>query len=183
MRINKFIAKTGLASRRKSEEYIKNGLVFVNGKRLDNLSYQVKKDDEVKVNGEILKIQEKFYYKLNKPLGYISSNYDPHNKKDLNDLIEIEGRFFCAGRLDKDSHGLMLITNDGKITNKIIHPSKEIDKTYLVRVDKKLSKIQEEKFSKSLILSEKEITSNAKISLINENQIIYKVIIHQGYNR
>lgn len=183
MRINKFIAKTGLASRRKSEEYIKNGLVFVNGKRLDDLSYQVKKDDEVKVNGEILKIQEKFYYKLNKPLGYISSNYDPHNKKDLNDLIEIEGRFFCAGRLDKDSHGLMLITNDGKITNKIIHPSKEIDKTYLVRVDKKLSKIQEEKFSKSLILSEKEITSNAKISLINENQIIYKVIIHQGYNR
>lgn len=183
MRINKFIAKTGLASRRKSEEYIKNGLVFVNGKRLDDLSYQVKKDDEVKVNGEILKIQEKFYYKLNKPLGYISSNYDPYNKKDLNDLIEIEGRFFCAGRLDKDSHGLMLITNDGKITNKIIHPSKEIDKTYLVRVDKKLSKIQEEKFSKSLILSEKEITSNAKISLINENQIIYKVIIHQGYNR
>lgn len=183
MRINKFIAKTGLASRRKSEEYIKNGLVFVNGKRLDDLSYQVKKDDEVKVNGEILKIQEKFYYKLNKPLGYISSNYDPHNKKDLNDLIEIEGRFFCAGRLDKDSHGLMLITNDGKITNKIIHPSKEIDKTYLVIVDKKLSKIQEEKFSKSLILSEKEITSNAKISLINENQIIYKVIIHQGYNR
>lgn len=183
MRINKFIAKTGLASRRKSEEYIKNGLVFINGKRLDDLSYQVKKDDEVKVNGEILKIQEKFYYKLNKPLGYISSNYDPHNKKDLNDLIEIEGRFFCAGRLDKDSHGLMLITNDGKITNKIIHPSKEIDKTYLVRVDKKLSKIQEEKFSKSLILSEKEITSNAKISLINENQIIYKVIIHQGYNR
>lgn len=183
MRINKFIAKTGLASRRKSEEYIKNGLVFVNGKRLDDLSYQVKKDDEVRVNGEILKIQEKFYYKLNKPLGYISSNYDPHNKKDLNDLIKIEGRFFCAGRLDKDSHGLMLITNDGKITNKIIHPSKEIDKTYLVRVDKKLSKIQEEKFSKSLILSEKEITSNAKIFLINENQIIYKVIIHQGYNR
>ncbi|MDU5504820.1 MAG: pseudouridine synthase [Anaerococcus vaginalis] len=183
MRINKFIAKTGLASRRKSEEYIKNGLVFVNGKRLDDLSYQVKKDDEVKVNGEILKIQEKFYYKLNKPFGYISSNYDPHNKKDLNDLIKIDGRFFCAGRLDKDSHGLMLITNDGKITNKIIHPSKEIDKTYLVRVDKKLSKIQEEKFSKSLILSEKEITSNAKISLINENQIIYKVIIHQGYNR
>lgn len=183
MRINKFIAKTGLASRRKSEEYIKNGLVFVNGKRLDDLSYQVKKDDEVKVNGEILKIQEKFYYKLNKPFGYISSNYDPHNKKDLNDLIKIDGRFFCAGRLDKDSHGLMLITNDGKITNKIIHPSKEIDKTYLVRVDKKLSKIQEEKFSKSLILSEKEITSNAKISLINENQILYKVIIHQGYNR
>ncbi|MDU2830350.1 MAG: S4 domain-containing protein, partial [Anaerococcus sp.] len=182
MRINKFIAKTGLASRRKSEEYIKKGLVFVNGKKLEDLSYQVKDDDEVKVNGKILKIQEKFYYKLNKPLGYISSNYDPHNKKDLNELIKIDGRFFCAGRLDKDSHGLMLITNDGNITNKIIHPSKEINKTYLVRVDKILSKAQEEKFKNSIKLSENEITSKAKISLIDKNQILYKVIIHQGYN-
>ena len=183
MRINKFIAKTGLASRRKSEEYIKNGLVFVNGKKLEDLSYQVKDDDEVKVNGKILKIQEKFYYKLNKPLGYISSNYDPHNKKDLNELIKIDGRFFCAGRLDKDSHGLMLITNDGNITNKIIHPSKEINKTYLVRVDKILSKAQEEKFKNSIKLSENEITRKAKISLIDKNKILYEVIIHQGYNR
>lgn len=183
MRINKFIAKTGLASRRKSEEYIKNGLVFVNGKKLEDLSYQVKDGDEVKINGEILKIQEKFYYKLNKPLGYISSNYDPHNKKDLNELIKIDGRFFCAGRLDKDSHGLMLITNDGNITNKIIHPSKEINKTYLVKVDRILSKDQEEKFKKSIRLSKNEITSKAKISLIDKNQILYEVIIHQGFNR
>lgn len=183
MRINKFIAKTGLASRRKSEEYIKNGLVFVNGKKLEDLSYQVKDGDEVKINGEILKIQEKFYYKLNKPLGYISSNYDPHNKKDLNELIKIDGRFFCAGRLDKDSHGLMLITNDGNITNKIIHPSKEINKTYLVKVDRILSKDQEEKFKKSIRLSKNEVTSKAKISLIDKNQILYEVIIHQGYNR
>lgn len=183
MRINKFIAKTGLASRRKSEEYIKNGLVFVNGKKLEDLSYQVKDGDEVKINGEILKIQEKFYYKLNKPLGYISSNYDPHNKKDLNELIKIDGRFFCAGRLDKDSHGLMLITNDGNITNKIIHPSKEINKTYLVKVDRILSKDQEEKFKKSIRLSKNEITSKAKISLIDKNKILYEVIIHQGYNR
>lgn len=183
MRINKFIAKTGLASRRKSEEYIKNGLVFVNGKKLEDLSYQVKDGDEVKINGKILKIQEKFYYKLNKPLGYISSNYDPHNKKDLNELIKIDGRFFCAGRLDKDSHGLMLITNDGNITNKIIHPSKEINKTYLVKVDRILSKDQEEKFKKSIRLSKNEITSKAKISLIDKNKILYEVIIHQGYNR
>ena len=120
MRINKYIAKTGFASRRKSEEYIKNGKVYVNGNKLENLSYQVKKTDEVKIDGKILKIQKNFYYKLNKPLGYISSNYDPHNEKDLNKLLNIDERFFCAGRLDKDSHGLMIITNDGKITNKII---------------------------------------------------------------
>ncbi|MFR6221832.1 MAG: pseudouridine synthase, partial [Anaerococcus sp.] len=134
MRINKYIAKAGFASRRKSEEYIKNGKVYVNGNKLEDLSYQVKEEDEVKIDGKILKIQKNFYYKLNKPLGYISSNYDPHNEKDLNKLLNIDERFFCAGRLDKDSHGLMIITNDGKITNKIIHPSKKIDKIYIVKV-------------------------------------------------
>lgn len=177
------MAKAGLASRRKSEEYIKKGLVYINGKKLKALSYQVKDDDEVKVDGKILKSKDKFYYKLNKPIGYISSNYDPHNKKDLNDLIKIDDRFFCTGRLDKNSHGLMLITNDGEINNKLIHPSKEIDKVYLVKVDKELSQKQIEKFTKSIKLSDKEVTSNAKISLIDKEEIIYKVIIHQGYNR
>ena len=183
MRINKYIAKTGFASRRKSEEYIKNGKVFVNGNKLEDLSYQVKEEDEVKIDGKILKIQKNFYYKLNKPLGYISSNYDPHNEKDLNKLLNIDERFFCAGRLDKDSHGLMIITNDGKITNKIIHPSKKIDKIYIVKVDKKLTAYQEKIFMDGVKLSQKEITSDSKISLIDKEKITYKVTIHQGYNR
>lgn len=183
MRINKYIAKTGFASRRKSEEYIKNGKVFVNGNKLEDLSYQVKETDEVKIDGKILKIQKNFYYKLNKPLGYISSNYDPHNEKDLNKLLDIDERFFCAGRLDKDSHGLMIITNDGKITNKIIHPSKKIDKIYIVKVDKKLTAYQEKIFMDGVKLSQKEITSDTKISLIDKEKITYKVTIHQGYNR
>lgn len=183
MRINKYIAKSGLASRRKSEDFIKKGLVYINGKKLEDLSYQVKENDEVKVNGKVIDIKEKFYYKLNKPIGFISSNYDPHNKKDLNSLIKIDQRFFCAGRLDKDSHGLMLITNDGKITNKIIHPSKEIEKTYIVKVDKLLNKNEEDIFKNGIKLSEKEITSDAKISLINKKDKIYEVVIHQGFNR
>lgn len=183
MRINKYIAKTGFASRRKSEEYIKNGKVYVNGNKLEDLSYQVKEEDEVKIDGKILKIQKNFYYKLNKPLGYISSNYDPHNEKDLNKLLNIDERFFCAGRLDKDSHGLMIITNDGKITNKIIHPSKKIDKIYIVKVDKKLTAYQEKIFMDGVKLSQKEITSDSKISLIDKEKITYKVTIHQGYNR
>ncbi|MDU7143230.1 MAG: S4 domain-containing protein, partial [Anaerococcus vaginalis] len=154
MRINKYIAKTGFASRRKSEEYIKSGKVYVNGNKLEDLSYQVKETDEVKIDGKILKIQKNFYYKLNKPLGYISSNYDPHNEKDLNKLLNIDERFFCAGRLDKDSHGLMIITNDGKITNKIIHPSKKIDKIYIVKVDKKLTAYQEKNFMDGVKLSQ-----------------------------
>lgn len=183
MRINKYIAKAGLASRRKSEEYIKKGLVFVNGKKLEDLSYQVKEDDQVEVMGKLLEIKEKFYYKLNKPIGFISSNYDPHNKKDLNSLIKIDQRFFCAGRLDKDSHGLMLITNDGKITNKLIHPSKKIEKIYIVKVDKLLTKDDEALFRKGIKLSENEKTSDAKISLLDKKERTYQVVIHQGYNR
>lgn len=181
MRINKYIAKSGLASRRKAENYIKEGKVRVNGKLLKDLSYKVKKCDEVSVCGKILEIEDKFYYKLNKPIGFISSNYDPHNKKDLNDLINIDKRFFCAGRLDKDSHGLMLITNDGEITNKIIHPSREIKKVYIVKTDKAMKKDQMEQFSKSIKLSDTEKTSNAKIENIGKNT--YKVTIHQGFNR
>lgn len=183
MRINKYIAKSGLASRRKSEDFIKKGLVYINGKKLEDLSYQVKENDQVKVNGKVIEIKEKFYYKLNKPTGFISSNYDPHNKKDLNSLIKIDQRFFCAGRLDKDSHGLMLITNDGKITNKIIHPSKEIEKTYIVKVDKLLNKNEEYIFKNGIKLSEKEITSGANLNLLDKNRKIYEVIIHQGFNR
>ena len=181
MRINKYIAKSGLASRRKAENYIKEGKVRVNGKLLKDLSYKVKKCDEVSVCGKILEIEDKFYYKLNKPIGFISSNYDPHNKKDLNDLINIDKRFFCAGRLDKDSHGLMLITNDGEITNKIIHPSREIKKVYIVKTDKAMKKDQMEQFSKSIKLSDTEKTSNAKSENIGKNT--YKVTIHQGFNR
>lgn len=181
MRINKYIAKSGLASRRKAENYIKEGKVRVNGKLLKDLSYKVKKCDEVSVCGKILEIEDKFYYKLNKPIGFISSNYDPHNKKDLNVLINIDKRFFCAGRLDKDSHGLMLITNDGEITNKIIHPSREIKKVYIVKTDKAMEKDQMEQFSKSIKLSDTEKTSNAKIENIGKNT--YKVTIHQGFNR
>lgn len=181
MRINKFIAKAGLASRRKAEEYVKAGEVFVNGEKLNDLSYKVKEDDEVVVNGKKLQIKKKFYLKLNKPVGFISSNYDPYNKKDLNDLIDINERFFCAGRLDKDSHGLMLITNDGSITNKLIHPSKVIDKTYIVKVDKKLTNDELDKFKKPIKLSEKETTSDSSIEHLLNNT--YKVIIHQGFNR
>ena len=139
MRINKFIAQAGYASRRKADDLIKDGKVKVNGKVLNKMGYDVSEDDIVSIDGEILKLEEYFYYKLNKPVGYITSNFDPHNDKDLNDLIEIDERFFAAGRLDKDSHGLLIITNDGDFTNVLTHPSSGISKGYIVKVDKLLN--------------------------------------------
>lgn len=181
MRINKFIAQAGYASRRKADDLIKSGKVKVNGKVLHQMGYDISEDDIVSIEGEILKLEEFFYYKLNKPVGYITSNFDPHNDKDLNDLIEIDERFFAAGRLDKDSHGLLIITNDGDFTNVLTHPSSGISKGYIVKVDKLLNDKQIEKFKNGLDIGRGEITSDAIIRYIKNNT--YVVAIRQGYNR
>ena len=181
MRINKYIAKAGYSSRRKADDLIVKGNVKVNGKVLTKLGYDVSKDDVVSIGGQILSMEELFYYKLNKPIGYITSNFDPHNDKDLNNLIDIDQRFFAAGRLDKDSHGLLIITNDGDFTNCLSHPSFEVSKEYIVKVDKLLSDRQIEMFKNGLDIGNGEITSKANIRLISDS--IYQVIISEGLNR
>lgn len=181
MRINKFIAQAGYASRRKADDLIKSGKVKVNGKVLNQMGYDVSEDDIVSIGAEILKLEEYFYYKLNKPVGYITSNFDPHNNKDLNDLIEIDERFFAAGRLDKDSHGLLIITNDGDFTNSLVHPSSGISKEYIVKVDRLLNDDQINSFKTGLDIGNNQITSKAVIKFFGENT--YRVVIRQGYNR
>ncbi|WP_282930031.1 pseudouridine synthase [Anaerococcus sp. Marseille-Q7828] len=181
MRINKFIAKSGYSSRRKADELIKAGKVKVNGKVLTELGYQVSSSDVVSIGGEILKVEEYVYYKLNKPVGYITSNFDPHNDKDLNNLIDIDQRFFAAGRLDKDSHGLLIITNDGDFTSSLTHPSSGISKEYVVKVNRLLDQDQIREFETGLDIGNNEFTSDAKIKYIGANT--YRVLIRQGYNR
>ena len=181
MRINKFIAQAGYTSRRKADDLIAAEKVKVNGKILKEMGYNVKDYDIISIDGKILQLEEYFYYKLNKPVGYITSNYDPHNEKDLNNLIDIDERFFAAGRLDKDSHGLLIITNDGDFTNALIHPSSGISKEYIVKVDKILNDKQIEKFKSGLDIGNGEMTSDAAIRYIKNNT--YIVTIRQGYNR
>lgn len=181
MRINKFIAQAGYTSRRKADDLIAAEKVKVNGKILKEMGYNVMDDDIISIDGKILQLEEYFYYKLNKPVGYITSNYDPHNEKDLNNLIDIDERFFAAGRLDKDSHGLLIITNDGDFTNALIHPSSGISKEYIVKVDKLLNDKQIEKFKSGLDIGNGEMTSDAAIRYIKNNT--YIVTIRQGYNR
>lgn len=181
MRINKFIAKAGYSSRRKADELIEAGKVKVNGQVLTELGYQVGSSDVISIGGEILKLEEYFYYKLNKPVGYITSNFDPHNDKDLNNLLDLDQRFFAAGRLDKDSRGLLIITNDGDFTNSLTHPSSGISKEYVVKVDRLLDKDQIKEFETGLDIGNNEFTADAKIKYIGENT--YRVLIRQGYNR
>ena len=181
MRINKFIAKAGYCSRRKADELIEAGKVKVNGQVLTELGYQVDYSDVISIGGEILKLEEYFYYKLNKPVGYITSNFDPHNDKDLNNLLDLDQRCFAAGRLDKDSHGLLIITNDGDFANSLTHPSSGISKEYVVKVDRLLDKDQIKEFETGLDIGNNEFTADAKIKYIGENT--YRVLIKQGYNR
>uniref|UniRef100_UPI00288AAF65 pseudouridine synthase n=1 Tax=uncultured Anaerococcus sp. TaxID=293428 RepID=UPI00288AAF65 len=138
MRINKYIAQSGFTSRRKADELILMGKVKINGEVINEPGIKVEDNDIVEINGEILSIEKKFYIKLYKPIGFITSNFDPYNEKDLNDLVDIGKRFFAAGRLDKDSEGLLIITNDGDFTNNLIHPKFKLDKEYIVKIDKKL---------------------------------------------
>lgn len=181
MRINKYIAHSGYTSRRKADELIFKGKVKLNGQTIKEPGVQVHGNDVVEIDGKVLSIEKKFYIKLYKPIGFITSNFDPYNEKDLNDLVDIDKRFFAAGRLDKDSEGLLIITNDGEFTNNLIHPKFKLDKEYIVKVDSKLSKNQENEFENGLDIGNGEKTSDAKIEYLGNN--VYKVIIHQGYNR
>ncbi|WP_276885715.1 pseudouridine synthase [Anaerococcus lactolyticus] len=181
MRINKFIAHAGYTSRRKADELILKGKVKINDEVILEPGIDVCDDDRVEVEGKVLSIEKKFYIKLYKPVGFITSNFDPYNEKDLNDLVDIDKRFFAAGRLDKDSEGLLIITNDGEFTNNLIHPKYKLDKEYIVKVDKKLKDYQEKQFAQGLDIGNGEKTSDAKIEYLENN--IYRVIIHQGYNR
>lgn len=181
MRINKYIAHSGYTSRRKADDLIIKGKVKINGEIISEPGYKVVDGDRVEVDGEILSLEKKFYIKLYKPTGFITSNFDPFNEKDLNDLVKIDERFFAAGRLDKDSEGLLIITNDGDFTNNLIHPKFKLDKEYIVKIDKKLTKNQEISFEKGLDIGNGEKTSDAKLEYLGNNT--YRVIIHQGYNR
>lgn len=181
MRINKYIANTGYTSRRKADDLIKEGRVRVNDTLITEPGFKVNDNDEVTIDGQLLELEEKFYIKLYKPVGYITSNFDPYNKLDLNDLVDIDKRFYAAGRLDKDSEGLLIITNDGEFTNNIIHPKFKLDKEYIVDVDKTLSRKEENLFMQGLDIGNGEHTSDAYIKLIGNKK--YQVIIHQGYNR
>ncbi|MBM3254503.1 MAG: rRNA pseudouridine synthase, partial [Candidatus Omnitrophica bacterium] len=137
VRLHKFLADCGVASRRKSEELISQGIVFVNGKSVTKLGFLINPDtDEVRIKGQrITKKFSKTYLMINKPAGYITTAKDTHNRKTILDLIPpLKKRLFPVGRLDKDTIGLLLLTDDGELAFRITHPKFEVVKTYEVVV-------------------------------------------------
>ena len=135
MRINKYIAQGGYCSRRKADELIEKGKVKVNDKVMLTLGYDVKSTDKIEIEGKPLIHSENLvYFMLNKPKGIISSSSDEKGRKTAVDLIKTNERIFCVGRLDYNSEGLILLSNDGDLAYKLTHPKLEIPKTYVVKI-------------------------------------------------
>ncbi len=133
MRLQKFLSSAGISSRRKAQEIIEDGRVSVNGEVIREKSFKVDDNDEIALDGKKLKISPKYYVVLNKPAGYLCTHDDKFGRKTIYDLVKIgDARLFSAGRLDYDSSGLIILTNDGDFANRITHPSGNIIKEYLV---------------------------------------------------
>ena len=133
-RLQKVIAASGITSRRKAEELMLAGRVSVDGKVIRELGYKVTGKERIEVDGEILTKEEKVYFLLNKPRGVITSVSDDKNRKTVTDLIPTNKRIYPVGRLDYDTTGLLLLTNDGELTNKLTHPKGFVEKTYIAKV-------------------------------------------------
>lgn len=139
MRINRYLARAGIASRRMSEDLIRDGRVTINGEVNTDLSTRVGKGDVVEFDGRRVElVEEHSYLVLNKPTGYVTTMSDPHNRKTTADLIPLEKYegIFSVGRLDLDTTGVLIFTSDGELGHKLLHPSFEVTKTYIARLDK-----------------------------------------------
>ena len=189
MRINKYIALCGVASRRKAEELILAGRVTVNDEVMTELSYKVdEENDIVKVDDKLIKEENKLVYiLLNKPEGYITTVKDQFDRPSILDLVsDIKERVYPIGRLDYETSGLLLLTNDGDLTYKLTHPKHEVDKTYVARVKGKLTKEEIERFKTGLKI-EDYTTAPAKLKVIKYDEqrdsSLLEIKIHEGKNR
>ena len=189
MRIAKFLAAAGVASRRKSEDLILEGAVKVNGKYVepDQLGMQVEPErDVVTVRGKRVTLgQEKIYLMLNKPLGCVSTCHDDRGRMTVLDCIKgVDARIFPVGRLDFTTEGLLLLTNDGELANKLTHPSHEVSKRYFCVVDSALSPDDVDKLQKGVFIEGgKTAPAKVKITKVVEGRTELTISIHEGRNR
>ena len=185
MRINQYIAAAGITSRRKADEMIEEGRVRVNGAVLTTQGYHVQEGDLVEVDGvRIVPEQKKVYYLLNKPAGYVTSTEDKEGRPVVTELVPDGIRVFPVGRLDYNTTGLLILTNDGDLSNKLMHPSHGFDKKYLVRAAGIVT-LKEAQHLRDGIDIGGFVTSPAEVELIrhDRNSTLAEITIHEGKNR
>jgi 23S rRNA pseudouridine2605 synthase len=194
IRLNKFIADSGISSRRKADELICDGKVSVNGQIVTTLGIKVDPIlDKVTVEGKELRRADNFvYYAIYKPKGIVSTVHDEKGRQSVVDLVPAIPRVYPVGRLDVDSEGLMILTNDGELTQKLTHPSFKHQKEYVAeariantRIWNKFKDNVEQVLKKGLFIDNKIVSADSAhiIKLSNDKSIVLNIILHTGYNR
>ena len=184
-RLQKVIASSGVTSRRKAEELIKEGKVKVNGKIVTTLGTKVNNTDEIFVNDKLISIEDKEYYLLNKPRGVVTTTSDDKNRKIVTDLINTTARIYPIGRLDYDTTGALLLTNDGDFANIVMHPKSGIDKVYLAKLEGIIKGEQINALKKGVKLDNVLVKpSRVKLKKVNpeKNTCMVEITIHEGKN-
>ena len=184
IRLNRFIANSGICSRREADEYILQGLVTVNGQTITELGTKVFQTDEVRFDDKVIQGEEKVYIIMNKPKNCVTTTDDPHARKTVMDLIagKCTQRVYPVGRLDRDTTGVLLLTNDGDLTEKLTHPSYNKKKIYHVFLDSNLSQRDFDKILKGIHLDDGMINADA-LSYIDGDESQVGIEIHSGRNR
>jgi len=181
MRLQKYLSSCGIASRRKSEELIKNGLIKVNDVIINQMGFIVTPFDKVEFNGKIIKPSNKIYIILNKPKNFVCSRIDLLKRPLIYDIVDDEqNSVFSVGRLDYESSGLIILTNDGDFANELSHPSKGVNKTYLVNSDKMIPDKLVKSFKEGLTINDIQYRA-VDVHLLNKNQV--KIVLHEGKKR
>ncbi|MBN1479399.1 rRNA pseudouridine synthase [candidate division KSB1 bacterium] len=183
MRINRYLASCGLASRRGVEEIITAGRVTVNGKRITRLGVSINESkDIVRVDGRHVHLQEKQIYILfNKPKGVVTTARDELGRKNVLDIVKVKERIFPVGRLDRNSEGLLLLTNDGELANRLLHPSSKVYKTYRVRLDHPLREKDMDQLVSGMNLDDG-VTARCRARFYTDDPQKIELQIHEGRN-
>lgn len=184
-RLQKYIAEAGYTSRRKAEELIKQGKVEVNGEIVTELGFKVNGKEQVIVEGSVLKREEKEYYLLNKPRAIITSVCDDKGRKTVVDLIDTKKRIFPIGRLDYDTTGALLLTNDGEFANILMHPNSKVDKVYIAKLRGVIKGEAINRLKNGVIIDGRK-TKKCRVKLrktdLKNNTSMVEITIHEGRN-
>ena len=184
-RLQKVIAQAGIASRRKAEELITEGKVKVNGVVVTELGTKVSEKDRVEVNNEIIEKEKKEYYLLNKPRGVVTTTQDDKNRKTVVDLIPTDARIYPVGRLDYDTTGVLLLTNDGDFANILMHPTSNVDKVYMAKLEGIIKGEQINQLKDGIELDGELVKpSRVKLKKVDpkSNTCMVQITIHEGKN-